>query len=67
MKQLHNDLPDWALWLAQDADGAWWCYEAEPNQHGTGWYENEAGRLAKVGHGEPNSAWRESLVVVASR
>lgn len=38
MKQLHNDLPDWALWLAQDADGAWWCYEAEPNQHGTGWY-----------------------------
>jgi hypothetical protein len=34
-------LPDWAEWLAQDADGAWWAFEAEPNQHDRGWYENE--------------------------
>ncbi|HEX8978686.1 MAG TPA: hypothetical protein VF811_03155 [Parasulfuritortus sp.] len=61
----HENLPAWAAWLAQDADGAWWCYEAEPNQHDTGWYENEVGRIAKVGQGAPNPAWREALVRVA--
>ena len=38
--QFYN-LPDWAEWIAQDANGAWWAYEAEPNQQDTGWYENE--------------------------
>lgn len=62
-----DHLPAWAAWLAQDADGAWWCYEAEPNQHDTGWYENEVGRIGKVGHGAPNPAWRDALVRVAVR
>jgi len=60
-----ENLPVWATWLAQDADGAWWCYEAEPNQHDIGWYENEVGRIEKVGHGDPNPEWQESLVRVA--
>ena len=55
------DLPDWAGWVAQDADGAWWAYEAEPNQHSIGWYENEVGRYVKVGHGAPNPDWENSL------
>lgn len=54
-------LPDWAEWLAQDADGAWWAYEASPNQQTTGWYENEVGRIMKVGHGAPNPDWERSL------
>lgn len=66
MNPPNENLPVWAAWLAQDADGAWWCYEAEPNQHDIGWYENEVGRIEKVGHGEPNPAWREALVRVAS-
>lgn len=65
MNPMPDNLPNWAAWLAQDADGAWWCYEAEPNQNDTGWYENEVGRIAKAGHGEPNPAWPESLVRVA--
>jgi hypothetical protein len=60
-----DNLPAWAAWLAQDADGAWWCYEAEPNQHDTGWYENEVGRIAKIGQDAPNPAWRDALVRVA--
>ena len=60
---LHK-LPDWAEWLAQDADGGWWAYEAEPNRHDTGWYENEVGRYRRVGQGDPNPDWRHSLVRV---
>lgn len=54
-------LPDWVNWLAQDADGAWWGYEFEPNPCDTGWYENEAGRLIRLDQGAPNPRWRTSL------
>ena len=44
-QSMHNiDLPAWARWVAMDEDGRWWCYEAEPHQHDSGWYENEVGR-----------------------
>lgn len=54
-------LPDWAHWLAQEADGSWWAYEAEPNEYDHGWYENEVGRRQRLGSGAPNPRWRESL------
>lgn len=54
-------LPHWAQWIAQDADGVWWAYEAYPNQQETGWYENEVGRVEKVGQGEPNPDWEQSI------
>ncbi|MFN2308211.1 MAG: hypothetical protein ABR553_00535 [Gammaproteobacteria bacterium] len=53
--------PDWAEWIAQDADGAWWAYEVEPNPHDTGWYENEVGRSQSLGRGATNPDWRGSL------
>ena len=56
------DLPDWARWLAQDRNGSWWVFEVEPNEGATSWYENEVGRYLKVGEGEVNFEWRESLV-----
>ena len=43
-----STLPDWVEWLAQDADGAWWGYEAEPNKQHNGWYENEVGRIVRL-------------------
>ena len=55
-------MPDWAEWLAQDADGTWWAYEAHPNQQHNGWYENEVGRIQRLGKGQPNDAWEESLI-----
>ena len=42
------ELPGWAGWIAMDADGRWWCYEAEPQLHDHGWYENEVGRSQRV-------------------
>lgn len=54
-------LPGWALWLAQDPDGGFWVFEAEPNEGDYGWYENEVGRYRRVGQGEPPGDWRRAL------
>jgi hypothetical protein len=54
-------LPGWANWLAQDADGAWWAYEIEPQEYHQGWYENELGRRSKVATGTANPEWRKTL------
>jgi Asp-tRNA(Asn)/Glu-tRNA(Gln) amidotransferase A subunit family amidase len=53
--------PPWVAWLAQDADGAWWGYEAEPNQQHNGWYENEVGRVIRLGAGAPPDDWTARL------
>lgn len=66
MTERTKELPSWAVWLAQDADGSWWAYEAEPHQHHCGWYENEVGRSRQLGKGEPNPDWQLSLQKVAS-
>ncbi|MDX1344972.1 MAG: hypothetical protein R3179_03660 [Sedimenticolaceae bacterium] len=54
-------LPPWARWLAQDADGAWWAYEHEPNEGTSSWYENEVGDSIRLCNDSPNSNWRETL------
>ncbi len=56
-----DHLPDWAAWVAQDADGSWWAYEAEPNRHDSGWYENEVGRRQRLRRDAPNPDWERSL------
>jgi len=54
-------LPDWTTWIAQDEDGTWWAYEAEPNQQHNGWYENEVGRIQRLLKTRPPEDWREAL------
>jgi hypothetical protein len=54
-------LPGWVNWLAQDADGVWWGYQAEPLQYHRGWYENEVGRCIEVGRDAPNARWADTL------
>ncbi|MDT8405133.1 hypothetical protein [Sulfuriflexus sp.] len=56
-----REIPVWVTWLAQDKDGAWWGYSAEPHLHSTGWYENEVGDYIRLGHGTPNPDWQNSL------
>jgi hypothetical protein len=56
-----DKLPDWAAWLAQDADGTWWAYEAEPNKQDHGWYENEVGRIQRLGLSAPPADWEATL------
>lgn len=55
-------LPDWAKFMAQDADGTWWAYEAHPNQQENGWYENEVGRIQRLGQTDPPSDFHEMLI-----
>lgn len=54
-------IPDWTLWVAQDRDGTWWAYEAEPNQAHNGWYENEVGRIQRLTQTESNPYWQKAL------
>ena len=56
-----DKVPDWVRWLAMDADGTCWGYEAEPNQQDNGWYENEVGRIVRLGQTEPPSDWEATL------
>ncbi len=48
-----TDLPEWAAWLAEDADGTWRAYEASPNRHDKGYL-----RLDQDHH---NPDWIHSL------
>jgi len=56
-----NEIPDWMCWIAQDADGAWWGYEVEPNLSHRSWYENEVGKSACLGKGTQNMDWKSTL------
>jgi hypothetical protein len=59
--QVLRDCPRWVHWVAQDADGTWWGYEAQPLPHDTGWYENEVGRCIRLLQDHPDPAWPDSL------
>lgn len=48
------------LWIAQDPNGNWWGYTAEPHQHDYGWYENEVGENIRLGETAVDD-WRASL------
>lgn len=61
-----EQLPGWARFLAQDADGTWWAYEAEPNENDTGWYENEVGRIQRLGRTAAPKDCHATLVRLAS-
>ena len=52
-----DKVPEWVNRIAQARTPACWGYEAEPNQQHNGWYENEVGRVVKLGMGEPPADW----------
>ncbi len=54
-------MPAWVRWIAQDADGAWWGFSAEPLIGDVAWYENEVGRYLRLDDGAPNPNWRQTL------
>ena len=53
-------MPDWVRWIAQDNNGSWWGYSAEPLRNDTGWYENEVGDYIRLGSTD-NTGWEDSL------
>lgn len=47
-----KDAPDWANWLAQEADGQWWWFEHPVEWCSDGWAwvnTSQQGRFRKVG------------------
>jgi len=54
-------IPDWVCWIAQDADGAWWGYQVEPNLSHRSWYENEVGDSVHLGNSEKSVDWVSTL------
>lgn len=60
-----DEIPAWAEFLAQDADGTWWACEAHPNQNDTGWYENEVGRIRRLGKTAPPPDCHRTLIRLA--
>lgn len=53
-----DDAPEWAQWLAQDGDGAWWWCEAEPKAAHTIEEWITASRVAEASYAHN---WRETL------
>lgn len=64
-------IPDWANWLAQDADGTWYAYKTKPDPLSTCWIDRGAQKLIKVlkvapahdgdAPAEPNPNWKSTL------
>jgi len=63
MDSLPFVIPERIRWIAQDIDGVWWGYTAEPHRHDTGWYENEIGETRRLGVTEPLD-WEKSLTPI---
>jgi hypothetical protein len=59
-----NLAPEWAAWIAQDADGTWWWYEKKPirQPHHKAHY-SRTGRRRMVWPEQPEevSDWTKSL------
>ena len=61
MKPNWEDAPEWANWLAMDADGEWYWFEEEPEIEGDGWdlyksMQQNRHELASAGR-----CWTQSL------
>jgi len=55
-----NDAPDWAQWVAQDADGEWRWFEMRPHKvFDYIWYAG--GRSVSTGNRHPNHKWESTL------
>lgn len=62
LPEQHAEVPVWVRWVAQDANGAWWGFEHEPNEGATSWYENEVGRYLRLADAPPNPEWTTTLI-----
>jgi hypothetical protein len=60
--QIEVQLSDWANYVAQDEDDAWWEFEEKPflGEMESVWW-NEDGRKQHIAYGPPNENWRDSL------
>lgn len=63
MKPDWNLAPEWANYLAQDGDGAWWWYENRPKVSKFGPYWTEPRGKFELAAGATYNSWNNSLEV----
>lgn len=58
-----KDAPDWANWLAQDADGEWFWWKAKPKiSGGQFWMPSRyPATYARALRSDPNQGWKDTL------
>lgn len=62
MKPDWKDAPEWAEWVAQDADGTWWFYGYKPRPWlGMCWMTSHPMGRQHPHKSEPNKNWRKTL------
>lgn len=60
MKPNWEDAPEWAQWLAQDANGQWYWYSTRPIRHKGAWFNgHDLSRFA--GDWMRNKKWYDTL------
>lgn len=60
LHRITDKAPEWANWIAQDANGSWWYFEHEPSASGGCWYGG-VGKVRFVHKDAPNPNWRDTL------
>lgn len=53
--------PSWANWIAQDADGEWFCYDYQPVTENGRWWPVGNSLHRSIGADDPNPNWRATL------
>lgn len=61
MKPDWKDAPEWARWLAMDANGFWWWYEEEPVASGKAWKPSDSGDCTRAFTKPTKEDWLETL------
>jgi len=63
MKPIWNDAPQWAQWLAMDANGRWWWYAEEPRPEVfvNGWRNPWGSRVLEAGSTPGRTGWSATL------
>lgn len=62
--KVSDKAPEWANWIAQDANGSWWYFEHEPSAVGSCYWDGGFGKLGFVRKDAPSPNWRTTLARV---
>lgn len=64
LRQMIEDAPQWARWLAQDEYGEWWVFGNKPNAGDYSWVPDGYCYYDSVVKSEPNPNWRDTLTEI---
>ena len=54
-----KDAPEWARYVAQDADKSWFWHQKEPRLRARDWASD--GRILGCGKPDPDESWMDTL------